>query len=131
MAEIADRVREKAGSRRTIIVAENEPQDTRLVRPAAQGGFGLDALWNDDFHHSAMVALTGRAEAYYSDTRGAPQEFISAAKYGYLFQGQYYHWQRQRAGHAGARPARRADSSSTCRTTIRSPTRRAGCAVTS
>jgi maltooligosyltrehalose trehalohydrolase len=98
MAAIAERVREKAGSRRTFIVAENEPQDTRLVRPAAQGGFGLDALWNDDLHHSAMVALTGRAEAYYSDTRGTPQELVSAAKYGYLFQGQYYHWQRQRRG---------------------------------
>ena len=37
MAAIGDRVREKARGRRTIIVAENEPQDTRLVRPAAQG----------------------------------------------------------------------------------------------
>ncbi len=98
MAAIGDRVREKARSRRTIIVAENEPQDTRLVRPAAQGGFGLDALWNDDLHHSAIVALTGRAEAYYSDTRGTPQEFVSAAKYGYLYQGQYYHWQRKPRG---------------------------------
>src|SRR5262249_35756148 len=62
---------------------------------------GLDALWNDDFHHSAMVALTGRAEAYYSDSRGTPQEFISAAKYGYLFQGQYYRWQRQPRGMPG------------------------------
>jgi maltooligosyltrehalose trehalohydrolase len=85
----------------TIIVAENEPQDTRLVRPAAQGGFGLDALWNDDLHHSAMVALTGRREAYYSDTTGDPQELVSAAKYGYLFQGQYYHWQRKRRGTPG------------------------------
>ena len=49
-------------------------------------------------HHSAIVALTGRAEAYYSDTRGDPQEFISAAKYGYLFQGQPYHWQRKPRG---------------------------------
>jgi maltooligosyltrehalose trehalohydrolase len=98
MAAIGDRVRERARGRRTIIVAENEPQDTRLVRPAAQGGFGLDALWNDDLHHSAMVALTGRAEAYYSDTRGTPQEFVSAAKYGYLYQGQYYHWQRKPRG---------------------------------
>jgi maltooligosyltrehalose trehalohydrolase len=98
MAAMADCVREKAGTRRTIIVAENEPQDTRLVRPVAQGGFGLDALWNDDLHHSAMVALTGRGEAYYGDTRGEPQELVSAAKYGYLFQGQYYRWQRQRRG---------------------------------
>jgi maltooligosyltrehalose trehalohydrolase len=101
MAEIADRVREKAGTRRTIIVAENERQDTRLVRPPAHGGFGLDALWNDDFHHSAMVAVTGRAEAYYSDMRGTPQELVSAAKYGYLFQGQHYHWQRQSRGTPG------------------------------
>jgi maltooligosyltrehalose trehalohydrolase len=98
MAEIGERVRDKAGTRRAIIVAENEPQETRLVRPTAQGGFGLDALWNDDLHHSAMVALTGRAEAYYNDTRGTPQELVSAAKYGYLFQGQYYHWQRKRRG---------------------------------
>jgi maltooligosyltrehalose trehalohydrolase len=45
-----------------------------------------------------MVALTGKSEAYYSDTRGEPQELISAAKYGYLFQGQHYDWQRQPRG---------------------------------
>ncbi len=95
---IGRRAREAAGERSVVIVAENEPQATRLVRPIADGGYGLDALWNDDFHHSAMVALTGHAEAYYSDTRGEPQEFISAAKYGYLFQGQQYYWQRDRRG---------------------------------
>jgi maltooligosyltrehalose trehalohydrolase len=58
----------------------------------------LDALWNDDFHHSALVALTGRNEAYYSDYLGRPQEFIAAAKYGYLYQGQWYRWQNQRRG---------------------------------
>ncbi len=56
------------------------------------------ALWNDDLHHSAIVALTGRHEAYYSDYRGTPQEFISAAKYGYLFQGQFYTWQESQRG---------------------------------
>ena len=45
-----------------------------------------------------MVALTGRNEAYYTDYRRHPQEFISAVKYGYLFQGQRYDWQRQRRG---------------------------------
>lgn len=98
MAAIGDRVRQTAPGRSTIIVAENEPQDTRLIRPQAEGGCGLDALWNDDFHHSAMVALTGRSEAYFSDTRGEPQEFISAAKYGYLFQGQFYSWQDKSRG---------------------------------
>jgi maltooligosyltrehalose trehalohydrolase len=55
-------------------------------------------LWNDDFHHTAAVAMTGRREAYYNDYLGTPQEFISAAKYGFLFQGQWYKWQKQRRG---------------------------------
>ncbi len=98
VAELAQRARAAARGRPIVIVAENEPQDARLVRPVDEGGYGLDALWNDDFHHAATVALTGRGEAYYSDTRGEPQEFVSAAKYGYLFQGQHYRWQRQSRG---------------------------------
>ena len=61
-------------------------------------GYGMDALWNDDFHHSAMVALTGRNESYYTDYLGYPQEFISACKWGYLFQGQFNCWQMKRRG---------------------------------
>jgi maltooligosyltrehalose trehalohydrolase len=55
-------------------------------------------MWNDDFHHSAMVALSGHNEAYYTDYLGKPQEFISAAKYGFLYQGQRYDWQEMRRG---------------------------------
>ncbi len=63
-----------------------------------KGGYGLDALWNDDLHHTAMVRLTGHNEAYYTDYCGTPQEFVSAAKYGYLYQGQWYKWQSKRRG---------------------------------
>ncbi|HEX7957765.1 MAG TPA: malto-oligosyltrehalose trehalohydrolase [Pyrinomonadaceae bacterium] len=98
IAALAREVRDAAGGRETIVVGENEPQEARMVLPYARGGFGLDGLWNDDFHHSAMVALTGRSEAYYSDYRGAPQEFVSSAKYGFLYQGQRYKWQRHRRG---------------------------------
>ena len=98
LAAIAREVKRRAGKRSAVLIGENETQDTKLVRRPSEGGYGLDALWNDDFHHSAMVRLTGRNEAYYSDYRGAPQEFISAAKYGYLYQGQWYAWQRLRRG---------------------------------
>jgi maltooligosyltrehalose trehalohydrolase len=98
LAAIARRVRAAANGRSTILVAENEPQQVKLVQPPERGGYGLDALWNDDFHHSALVALTGRKEAYYTDYLGKPQEFISAIKYGYLYQGQWYRWQQQRRG---------------------------------
>jgi len=91
-------VRAAAGSRTVYVVAENEPQDTSLVRPVDAGGLGGDALWNDDYHHAARVALTGRREAYYLDYTGSAQELLSAAKYGYLYQGQWYAWQSQRRG---------------------------------
>ena len=98
LAAIAARAREAARGRGIYLVNENEPQNARLVRPVEHGGYGLDALWNDDFHHTAVVAMTGRNEAYYTDYHGSPQEFISAAKWGFLFQGQRYKWQRQRRG---------------------------------
>ncbi|MFL6195325.1 MAG: malto-oligosyltrehalose trehalohydrolase [Thermoanaerobaculia bacterium] len=101
LAAVARRAREAAGGKRIFLVAENEPQETDLVRPPEEGGRGLDALWNDDFHHSAYVALTGHNEAYYKDYRGLPQELISLAKYGYLYQGQRYSWQEGRRGTSG------------------------------
>ena len=106
--EIAQAARHAAPGRTIVLIAENEPQEVRQVQPVEAGGFGLDALWNDDFHHSAVVALTGRREAYYTDHRGVPQEFVSAAKYGYLFQGQRYAWQKKARGTAtrGLPPAR-------------------------
>jgi maltooligosyltrehalose trehalohydrolase len=98
LAVITRWAREVARPRSLLIVGENEPQKVKFVLPEARGGYGIDTLWNDDFHHSAMVAMTGRADAYYSDYRGSPQEFISAIKSGYLYQGQFYSWQKQRRG---------------------------------
>jgi maltooligosyltrehalose trehalohydrolase len=85
--------REAAGARRVYLVAENEAQQPELVRE-----YGFDAVWNDDVHHSAIVALTGKREAYYSDHAGTPQELVSAARFGYLFQGQRYARQKKRRG---------------------------------
>ncbi|MFZ0916639.1 MAG: malto-oligosyltrehalose trehalohydrolase [Candidatus Udaeobacter sp.] len=90
--------REAAGARSVILVAENDFQEAKMVRPRSEGGDDLDGIWNDDFHHSAVVALTGRNEAYFSDYLGAPQEFISAAKYGFLYQGQARSWRKALRG---------------------------------
>lgn len=98
LAAVAERVRSVANGRGTLLVGENEPQNARLLRPPEQGGYGLDMLWNDDFHHEAQVVLGGRREAYYTDYGGTPQEFVSAAKYGFIYQGQRYKWQHKRRG---------------------------------
>jgi maltooligosyltrehalose trehalohydrolase len=98
VAEIIRRARAAAGARPIVVFAENERQEACFARPPSSGGYGCDSMWNDDFHHSARVAATGRAEAYYTPTKGTAQELVSAVKWGYLYQGQYYPWQKQNRG---------------------------------
>ena len=96
--ELGERVREAAGRRSVVIVAENDLQLGEIPRSTANGGWGLDGVWNDDFHHTALVAATGRREFYYRDFLGGPQELVSATKWGYLFQGQHYGADHHRRG---------------------------------
>jgi maltooligosyltrehalose trehalohydrolase len=98
VAAVARRAREAAGGRRVLVVAENEPQEARLVRAPHEGGLGVDAMWNDDFHHSARVAATGRREAYYEPYHGTAHELLAALRHGFLYQGQLYPWQGKRRG---------------------------------
>jgi maltooligosyltrehalose trehalohydrolase len=98
LTELQQQARRAAGDRSVILLAENEPQDVRLLRPVEQGGHGLDASCNDDFHHSARVRLTGLTEAYYEDYAGSLDELRSAILGGYLFQGQMSLHQNKRRG---------------------------------
>ena len=98
LEEIVRVARDAARGRRILITSENEPQDPKLLRAPEDGGYGMDALWNDDFHHSARVAATGRNEAYYSDYTGNAQEMVSLATRGWLYRGQRYSWQKKRRG---------------------------------
>jgi maltooligosyltrehalose trehalohydrolase len=90
--------RETAGSRSIILIAENDLQESKVTRPLNQGGDGFDGMWNDDFHHSAIVALTGQNAGYFDDYTGKPQEFVSAAKHGFLYQGQALSWRKALRG---------------------------------
>jgi maltooligosyltrehalose trehalohydrolase len=98
LLELAQAAREAAGERRILVVGESEPQSASLFRSAAEGGSEFDMLWSDDFHHAARVRLTGHSEAYYTDYTGAAEEFAAAARWGYLYQGQRYSWQRKGRG---------------------------------
>lgn len=98
LEDLSRTIKAAGGKRKVLVIGENEQQDTKLLRPYDKGGYGFDMLWNDDFHHSAHVRLTGKREAYYTDYLGSPQEFISSLKYGFLYQGQYYDWQKKERG---------------------------------
>jgi maltooligosyltrehalose trehalohydrolase len=98
VAAIVRAVRNAAGKRSVVVVAENEDQVARFLQSPEDGGYGVDAAWNDDFHHSARIALTRQNDSYLSDFRGTPQELIAATRWGYLFQGQRSAFRGQRRG---------------------------------
>jgi maltooligosyltrehalose trehalohydrolase len=85
--------------RHLILIAESDLNDPRLVRAAAQGGFGLDAHWADDFHHAVHGFFTGESDGYYADFRGLA-DLAAALRDGYVYQGQYSPHRRRRHGRA-------------------------------
>jgi maltooligosyltrehalose trehalohydrolase len=98
LATINRAARQAAPHKSLYLVAEDEAEDVRHVRPLDQGGFGLDAMWNDDFHHSAHVRLTGANPGYYSGFRGTVDELAAAIKRGFIYQGQYSTWHKRPRG---------------------------------
>jgi maltooligosyltrehalose trehalohydrolase len=83
--------------RQVYLVAENALNDTRLIRPQELGGFGLDAQWNDDFHHSLRTVLTGERDGYYQDF-GTLHHLAKAFREGFAYSGAYSTFRRRRHG---------------------------------
>jgi maltooligosyltrehalose trehalohydrolase len=60
----------EAVGRHTLVIAESDLNDPRVVRGRERGGYGCDAQWSDDFHHAVHAALTGERTGYYADFGG-------------------------------------------------------------
>ncbi len=88
LQELTEAVRREAGDRSVVVIAENALNDVRIINPVAAGGYGLDGVWADDFHHSVIVSVTGAHENYYADYLGAPTEIVRAIEEGFLYQGE-------------------------------------------
>ncbi len=86
-------------NRPAYLIAESNLNDPRLVRPPALGGYGLDAQWNDDFHHALHTLLTGEQAGYYQDF-GTLAHLGTAWSTGYVYTGQYSPYRQRRHGHA-------------------------------
>ncbi|MGW3291071.1 malto-oligosyltrehalose trehalohydrolase [Streptomyces sp. NPDC001002] len=82
-----------------FLIAETDLNDPRLITPRAEGGLGLHAQWNDDFHHSLHTALTGESQGYYADFARAPLAAVAKT-----LTGGYFHdntWSSFRGRHHG------------------------------
>jgi maltooligosyltrehalose trehalohydrolase len=89
LAEIKERVDELAQElgREIKIIAETDENDESMVRPLDRGGYGLDAVWSDDFHHAVHAFFTGERKGYYQDF-GHPEQIVGALNHGFVFQGE-------------------------------------------
>jgi maltooligosyltrehalose trehalohydrolase len=79
------------------VIAESDLNDVRLIDPAEAGGYGLDAQWNDDFHHSVHAFLTGERTNYYADF-GRPEQIVKAINHSFVYDGTYSPYRNRRHG---------------------------------
>jgi maltooligosyltrehalose trehalohydrolase len=83
--------------RRVHVVAENNTNDPRLVRPRERGGCGLDGQWSDDFHHALVALLSGERAGYYG-SYGERSQLERALRDGWVYAGQYSPYRGRRHG---------------------------------
>jgi maltooligosyltrehalose trehalohydrolase len=101
LEELATSVLERGTtlSRRVYTIGESNLNDTRLIRSPELGGYGLDAQWNEDFHHSLHTLLTKENEGYYVDY-GDLQHMAQAFSEGFVRPGQYSVYRKRRHGNS-------------------------------
>lgn len=99
LAELAERVRREAQNlgRNVSLIVENDGNNTQLVRSAQQCGYGMDAQWSDDFHHSLHAVLTREKHGYYQDF-GSLASLAKAIESTFVYQGQYSPYRKRRHG---------------------------------
>jgi maltooligosyltrehalose trehalohydrolase len=104
--ELREKVHGGMTGRKAYVIAESDLNDVRIITPHDRGGYGLDAQWNDDFHHALHALLTGENKGYYADF-GALGQMAKAMREGFVYSGQYSGFRRRRHGNSSAgRPAR-------------------------
>ena len=99
VAELVDEVRalEHQLRRRLLLIGEYDDHDPAAVTPRAAGGWGLDAHWNDDFHHALHALVTGERTGYYGDFAG-PDALAKVLEHGYALDGAYSPFRRAHHG---------------------------------
>lgn len=89
VTQLVKRVRESTHGRRVYLIAEDHRNLSYMVRCEGEGGWGLDGVWADDFHHEVRVALAGDNEGYYADFDGSMHKLAETLNKGWLYCGQF------------------------------------------
>jgi maltooligosyltrehalose trehalohydrolase len=89
LAELTSRVKDSVTGRQVLLIAEDHRNLAGMVTPVPHGGWGLDAVWADDWHHQMRRLLTGDSDGYYQDFRGTTIDLATTITQGWFFTGQY------------------------------------------
>jgi len=88
-----------------LLIAESDLNDSRVIRPRDNSGYGLHAQWSDDFHHCLHALVTGQERGYYVDFGGVDQ-LVTAIREGYVYSWKYSPFRKRHHGnYAGDLPA--------------------------
>lgn len=87
--------------RRLVLIAEDDRNDPRITTPVPRGGYGIDAQWNEDFHHALHTVLTGERSGYYADF-GALGQLAKALCQAFVYDGQYSVYRDRSHGRRGS-----------------------------
>ena len=103
LAEFTEVVRGSAPDRAVHLIAEDPRNLASMLRAEDEGGWGLDAVWSDDFHHELRRYLVaGDTEGVFRDFRGSLEDLATTLNRGWLFVGAY---SIHREYHRGSDPA--------------------------
>jgi maltooligosyltrehalose trehalohydrolase len=80
-----------------LVIAESNANDPATIRPAADGGWGVDAQWADDFHHSLRTLLSDERQGYYADF-GTVADLAKAFDRPFVYDGGYSKVREKRVG---------------------------------
>jgi maltooligosyltrehalose trehalohydrolase len=99
LQELGEAVHHRAKylGRKVHVIPESDLNDVRVINPKDLGGYGLDAQWNDDFHHSLHALLTGEHSGYYQDF-GRIKHLEKAFREGFVYSGEYSTYRNRRHG---------------------------------
>jgi len=87
-AQIAMRVRASVTDRTVLLIAEDDRNLATIIKPPADGGWGLDAVWADDFHHQVRRLSAGDSDGYYQDYSGSIADLATTLRQGWFYCGQ-------------------------------------------
>lgn len=83
--------------RLVYVIAESDLNDVRVINSPESGGYGINAQWNDDFHHALHGILTGEQDGYYVDF-GRFTDLVKGFREGFVLSGGYSAFRKRRYG---------------------------------